>query len=297
MDIQTLDKDFVIEEAMSKSQRLVEELRILLVYQDLVTGKGLEFERLRPYVAGDEASQIDWNALARTGDLYTQIFNEERMLDVVIVVDLSDSMTVGTTEILKNEYASILATTLSRTALDAGDQVGLIARSGQSEITVETTYSDEVPVRVASMLSEPENWGGENDWDEIERVMMSQFNEETYVFVISDFISSEDKIIEFMRQSNEKFRGVFGMMVRDPTDSFLPEGIGKAYMSDPDTGEVSLVDVDKIRDDYNDRAMKQEARIDKKIESTGGNFFKIHTDQDFIDEFAAYLDRKGKEWK
>ncbi|MEF8880305.1 MAG: DUF58 domain-containing protein, partial [Candidatus Nanohaloarchaea archaeon] len=112
MEISTLDEHQVIEEAMAKSQRLVEQLRFLLNYQDLVTGKGMEFERLRPYVAGDEASQIDWNALARTGDLYTQIYKEERMLDVLIIVDVSDSMTVGTTEILKNEYAAIVATAL-----------------------------------------------------------------------------------------------------------------------------------------------------------------------------------------
>lgn len=297
MKVSTLEQGQVIEEAMAKSQRLVEQLRFLLNYQDLVTGKGLEFERLRPYVPGDEASQIDWNALARTGDLYTQIYTEERMLDVVIVVDISESMAIGTTEILKNEYAAIIATTLSKTALDAGDKVGIIARSSEAEITIEPEYSDELPIQIAKKLSQPENWGGKIDWEQMERVMLNHFNSETFVFLISDFISDEDQMIEFIRESQEKFQGVFGMMLRDPTDSYLPKGVGKAYMSDPATGKVSLVDVDKVRDDYNERAKKQEARVERKIESTDGKFFKIHTDEDFVDEFASYLDRKGEEWK
>jgi len=101
----------------------------------------------------------------------------------------------------------------------------------------------------------------------------------------------------FLLQCNNKFRGVFSIMVRDPLDSRLPEGVGKAYLSDPETGEIDLVDLNEVRDDYNEKARKKEARIQRKIESTGGYFFKTHTDQDFVEKFAKFLDQRSESWK
>jgi uncharacterized protein (DUF58 family) len=295
--VSTLEPKMVVEEALKNSKRLVQQLRILLVYQQIVTGKGLEFERLREYVPGDEAKMIDWNSLARTGDLYTKIFKEERMLDVVFVVDLSKSMTIGTTEVVKNEYASIVATSLARTALDAGDKVGLIGFSEGRKATIEPSLSDEIPFQFARTLSDEDIYGGEADWGSVKESVMSSFGSDTFVFVISDFVNENDQMYDFLMQCNDKFRGVFSIMVRDPLDSHLPEGVGKAYISDPETGELDLVDVDDIRDEYNERAAEKEAKIQRKIESTGGHFFKIHTRDDFVEKFAKFLDQRSKSWK
>lgn len=296
-EVSTLEPERIVEEALRNSKRLVEQLRVLLVYQEIVTGKGLEFERLREYVPGDEAKMIDWNSVARTGDLYTKIFKEERMLDVVFIVDLSKSMTIGTTEITKNEYASIVATSLARTALDAGDQVGLIGFSDERKVTLEPSLSDEIPYQFAEALSEEKIYGETAEWSELITSMMSSFDEETFVFVISDFVHETDAMYDFLLQCNNKFRGVFSIMVRDPLDSKLPEGVGKAYISDPETGEIDLVDIDEVRDDYNKKARDKEARIQRKTESTGGYFFKTHTDQDFVEKFAKFLDQRSKSWK
>jgi uncharacterized protein (DUF58 family) len=296
-EVSTLEPRRVVEEALKNSKRLVEQLRVLLVYKEIVTGKGLEFERLREYVPGDEAKMIDWNSLARTGDLYTKVFKEERMLDVVFVVDLSKSMTIGTTEIVKNEYASIVATSLARTALDAGDEVGLIGFSDERKVTVEPSLSDEIPFQFARNLSEESIYGESANWEHLKTSVLSSFSSDTFVFVISDFVNDSEKMYDFLMQCNDKFRGVFSIMVRDPLDSRLPEGVGKAYISDPETGEIDLVDVDEIRDDYNERARKKEAKVQRKIESTGGHFFKIHTDEDFVENFAKFLDRRSEQWK
>lgn len=291
--VSTLEPKEVVDEALKNSQRLVNDLRSLLVYQEIVTGKGMEFERLREYVPGDEAKMIDWNSVARTGDLYTKIYKEERMLDVIFLVDLSKSMTIGTTEILKNEYASILTTTLAKTALDAGDKVGLVGFSDERKVTLEPTLSDEVPYQIAESLSEEEIYEDEADWDEVKTSILNSFGSDTFVFVISDFVHETDGMYDFLLNCNERFKGVFAVMVRDPLDSHLPEGVGKTYLSNPETGEIDLVNLNDVRDDYNKKAREQEARIQRKIESTGGHFFKIHTDEEFVAKFAKFLDRRS----
>lgn len=292
--VSTLEPKEVVEEALRNSKRLVDDLRALLVYQEIVTGKGMEFERLREYVPGDEAKMIDWNSVARTGDLYTKIYKEERMLDVIFLVDLSESMTIGTTEIVKNEYASILTTSLARTALDAGDEVGLIGFSDDRKVTLEPTLSDEVPYRIAEALSDEEIYGSRADWGNMKTSVLNSFDEDTFVFVVSDFVHENEEMYDFLMKCNERFRGVFSIMVRDPLDSKLPEGVGKAYISDPETGEIDLVDVDEIRDEYNEKTRKKEAKIQRKIEGSGGNFFKTHTDDNFVHKFAKFLDQRVK---
>lgn len=290
--VSTLEPDEVVEEALKNSKRLVDDLRALLVYQEIVTGKGMEFERLREYVPGDEAKMIDWNSVARTGDLYTKIYKEERMLDVIFLVDLSKSMTIGTTEMVKNEYTSILATSLARTALDAGDEVGLIGFSDERKITLEPTLSEEVPYQIAEALSNEQIYGNEANWKEMKTSILNSFGADTFVFVISDFVHESEEMYDFLMKCNERFRGVFSIMVRDPLDSRLPEGVGKAYISDPETGEIDLVDVDKVRDDYNEKARQKEAKIQRKIEGAGGHFFKTHTDENFVHKFAKFLDQR-----
>ncbi len=294
-EVSTLSPDKVMEEALASSKRLVEDLKILLIYQDLITGKGLEFERLREYSPGDEARMIDWNSLASTQKLYTRIFKEERMLDVVFVVDVSTTMTLGTTELLKNEYAAILAATLSKTALDAGDEVGLISFADNLRETFEPSYTDESPYHIAEKLCKEEIYGGKANWGMLRETF--QADDETFIFVISDFMNDTDEMYDFLLQSVNRFNGVFCIMVRDPLDSHLPEGVGRAYLSDPMTGEVNLVDVDEVREEYNRKAAEQEARVQRKIEAAGGHFFKIHTDENFVDRFAKYLDQRARLWK
>lgn len=296
MSQRVLETDEVMERALKDSQRLEEQIRLLLVYKEIITGKGLEFERLRQYVPGDEARMIDWNSLARTNKLYTRIFKEERMLDVVFAVDTTKSMGTGATELLKTDYASIVTVSLARTVLKAGDKAGMVVFSDSIGEMVETSYEEEMPYSMAKKLSETELSGENVDWRALRDQIVNNFGQDTFVFVISDFVDESDEMYEFLEVCNEKFRGVFTLMIRDPLDTELPEGVGKAYLSSPDSSETQLVDVDDARERYNERAAEQESRIEKRVESTGGYFFKLQTDEDFVEKLATSLDRRQELW-
>lgn len=289
-----LSRSDIIEEAEKNSLRLKERIRLLILYKKIVTGIGVEFDRLRKYVPGDEARLIDWNSLARTGKLYTKVFEEDRLLNVVIIQDFSESMSVGTTEILKQDYASIVSTTLAKTALEAGDKVGFVAFADDIKETKSPTVSEEVPYAIAGESEKKGVFEGEADWEKLSRHVIPRYGEETFIFVISDFVDDLEGAEKFLVQASEKFRGVFTVMVRDPLDSKIPEGAGQVYLGSPGDGEKMLVDTDEIRGKYNEKARAQEERIRDRTHSLQGEFMITHTDEDFTKSLSTYLDERQK---
>ena len=295
LEVSTLPIKTLVKETVTRVQRLIETFRLDLVYYQIITGKGLEFDRLREYVEGDEATSIDWNSLARTTKPYVKVFKEERMLDVVVVLDVSNTMLFGTTDYTKNEYASIIASVIGFASQAAGDKIGLIMFSDKVKASLEPSLSMDNFYIMTRMLSDKRNYGGVRDWESIKDIILKSFGPDTYVFFISDFIGADIRLFTLRDDMRVKFRGVFNIMVRDPLDSYLPKGIGYMYMSDPNTGEVALVNVDKIRDEYNRKAREEEDYVKNKSRAIDAEFMKVHTDEEFVRPFIAYLKSREKE--
>lgn len=296
LNISTLDFNTIIAETVKKVWKMIEIFRLNLIYYKIVTGKGLEFDRLREYVEGDDASMIDWNSLARTTKPYIKIFKEERMLDVILVIDVSNTMLLGSTKYTKNEYASLLASIMGFSALSAGDRLSAIMFSDKVKSFLEASLSQDNFFILSRMLANKRNYGGVKDWRVLSKPILGSYGPDSYVFFISDFIGANEYLYDLVSKMVNKFKGVFCMMIRDPLDSYLPEGIGYIYLSDPDTGEVALVDADKIREEYNEKAAKEEREIEIRLKGVGAEFMKLHTNKDFVDEFIKYFQGKGKTW-
>ncbi len=295
LEVSTLPIKTLVKETVTRVQRLIETFRLDLIYYQIITGKGLEFDRLREYVEGDEATSIDWNSLARTTKPYVKVFKEERMLDVVVVLDVSNTMLFGTTDYTKNEYASIIASVIGFASQAAGDKIGLIMFSDKVKASLEPSLSMDNFYIMTRMLSDKRNYGGVRDWESIKDIILKSFGPDTYVFFISDFIGADKRLFTLLEDMRVKFRGVFNIMVRDPLDSYLPKGVGYMYMSDPNTGEVALVNVDKIRDEYNRKAREEEEYVKNKSRAIDAEFMKIHTNEEFVRPFIAYLKSREKE--
>ena len=120
---------------------------------------------------------------------YDVVFKEERKLDVVTVLDVSNSMLIGTTPLLKNEYASVIASILSYSAILCGDKAGLIMMSNEVKKVIEPLLSTDNFFTIVRCLSDKENYGGVMDWALLNK-MFSYLGPDTVVFIISDFILS-----------------------------------------------------------------------------------------------------------
>ena len=289
--VNTLQFHSLLDIINKNVSKLIETFKLKLVYLKIITGKGLEFDRLREYTPSDDANSIDWNATARTTEPYVKVFKEERMLDVVIVLDVSNTMLLGTTPLTKNEYASVIAGILCYTAINSGDKSGLIMFSDKIKFILDPSASMDNFYSMTRIMSEPKYYGGVKNWDCIPEVLLKTFGPDTVVFLISDFMSTNPRMFDDLQKYSNKFRAVFGIMVRDPRDSELPEGIGSMYLADPDTGKIVLVNVDKIREQYNMLAKRQEAFIERLFKNAGAYFFKVHTNENFVDAFIKFFNR------
>lgn len=296
-NIPVLDFNTLLHKSTSYVSKLTDILKFHLIFHKIITGKGLEFDRLREYVPGDDAKLIDWNSFARTTKVFVKVFKEERLLDAIFMVDVSNTMLFGTTEYAKNEYSSIIASTLSMASNLIGDKNGLICFSNEVKAVVEPKMGIDSVLEIVKVLSDKRTYGGIKSWDAISSVAMENLSPESYIFLISDFIGADERLYDFISKATSYFRAVTLIMVRDPLDSYIPKDIGYVYLADPETGEISLVNTDKIRDEYNRLAQKEEKEVETQASRYGAYFIKIHTNKDFVDEIAKFLTKRLKEWR
>lgn len=277
LNVSTLEFSDLWKKSIINVWKLVELLRFQFIYYKVITGKGIEFDRLREYTEEDDAKFIDWNSYARSGKPHVKIFKEERMLDIVYIVDLSTTMTLGTTEIVKNEYASILTTTLALVSHTLGDRVCMIGFSDEIKVFIDPSTTIDTVLQIAKVLTDKNIYGGNKRWGVITHAVLETFGPDSFIFILSDFIGPKQELYDFVMKASNKFEGVAGIMIRDPLDSYIPEGIGKIYIQDPSSGEIALVDADKIRKEFNENAKKEEQEINNKFISSGALFTKVYT--------------------
>ncbi len=266
-------------------------MKMKFIYLTLITGRGLEFEKLREYTPQDDARLIDWKATARLAKPFVKVYKEERMLDVIVLLDVSNTMLLGTTEYLKNEYALIVAGILANAALMAGDLVGILAFSDARKLFYPPSGREDQLYIALKMLTQERYYGGRKDW----RVLINLLpvlRKETVLIVISDFIGTlnDPFFQEFVSFAAERVMRVIGFMVRDPVDSRLPKGVGKMVLRDPVTGEIMLVDVDKIREKYEAEAAREEKFVEEKFRAANAPFIKTYTNKSFVQTFVKVLE-------
>lgn len=291
LQVNLLDFNTLVSIINKNIAKLLELFKLKMVYFRIVTGKGMEFDRLREYTDSDDASSIDWNATARTTKPYVKVFKEERMLDIVLVIDTSNTMLIGTTPMTKNEYASVVAGILGYTAVNAGDKLGAIFFSDKVNFILDPSNSMDNFYSMIKLMTKKENYGGRKNWSSISKILLETFGPDTVLFILSDFMKTSPQMFNDLEKFANKFKAVFGIMIRDPRDSELPKGVGNIYLEDPDTGRISLVNVDKIRDKYNMLAKRQEEFVEKVFRNAGAYFFKIHTNEDFVDMFIKFFNK------
>ena len=277
IEVQTLPFKQLWDLSIKNVWKLIDIMRFQFTYYKVITQRGIEFDRLREYTPGDDARFIDWNAYARTGKPHVKVFKEERKLDIIFVLDTSTTMTLGTVEWTKNQYASVLITTMALAVQALGDKVALISFSDGIKHLIDPSLSIDTVLQMADLLCRRETWGGRKEWEKIVHPILETFSMDSYLFIISDFIGEKSGFYDFLLKAANHFAGVGGIMVRDPMDSHIPEGIGRIYIQDPETGEIVLVDADEIRYEYNAEAEREEREINRKFVEAGALYTKTLT--------------------
>lgn len=282
--VNTIPFDELAQQVATNSGYLTEFFRLNIIYYQLISGKGLEFDKIRLYNPGDDTRRIDWKIYARTKELNIRTYKEERDIDIIILLDGSNSMLVGTKQYTKNEFGSIIGGIIASAAVDAGDQVGGGVFSSENQVLLDPEADF---IHLLNVFSDKENFGGQKRWTKLASELLSTYPENAIIFIISDFIDSKPEL--FLPELATKFTRVYGIMVRDPVDQEFPDNIGPIYLKDPDTGRVILADSKEAKEEYRQLNAKEIEHIKDLFHQYGQRCFMITTEEDFSTAFIKAM--------
>lgn len=289
----TTSKEEMVDEVDAEVRRVSKVFRFILKYREQFRPSGIEFSDLRTY-NNDDASRIDWNSSARLNELYVKEFEEEQDMDVFIVLDVSDSMTFGTAEKLKSEYCAVLTSTLAYASVDMAVDVG-VGLFGENEEFIVPDSGEAQYQKILGEVTDPENYGGEFDLEYALDEVMKRIKENTFIFVVSDFIQPGEEWEPIMKVMSEKYRNVFNLMVRDLRDFKLPE-TGNVRFQASDGEQELVVNTNRVKDKFEAEVEEQEQEVRQEISESGADFLKINTRDNFAAQLVSYFDEKGGGW-
>jgi hypothetical protein len=138
-----------------------------------------------------------------------------------------------------------------------------------------------------SIMSDKKFYGGKKDWAKLANTLITNYDEESIVFIISDFIDTNPE--EFVPNLASYFSKVYGIMIRDPIDDILPHGVGRMYIKDIDSISTYLPNLEKLREEYRILNLKNVEKMRETFHKYDQLFFKIQTDEDFGTGFIKAL--------
>ena len=267
-------------------------------YHSTFKGQGVEFDEVRPYVAGDDVRSIDWNVTARTGMPYIKRFSEERELTVLFLVDVSGSQSYGSKTRSKAELAAEVASLLALTAIRNQDKIGLILFSDKIVKYIPPRKGRQSVMRlVREVLAAEDDATGGTDITGALRFLNGVQKRRAVVFLVSDFqcgssddASAYEKLLRVVARRHD----VIAIPVSDPAENELPLA-GLAELEDPETGELLLVDTadSKVRTAFAEAARKEVEERDRFFARNGIDNVPVSTDRPYIQSIRALFKRRA----
>lgn len=272
------------------SERLV-STNVVGTYKSVFKGRGLEFASYRQYNEADDANLIDWKASMRTNSLLIKEFEEERNVNVFLLIDASSSMVFGSTTKLKNEYTAELAAAIAYTVLQAGDSLGYAMFSDKITEKLPPSTGSAQFYRLSKTITESKNYGGGYDFVEALKFVLNYLKGSAIIIVLSDFIGLKGDWQKYLRMVSHKF-DLIGIMVRDPTDRFLPDVSGNIIFGDPFSNDQIVVNVQKVREEYRNYVRRQEMALREVFIRAKADFLPLSTDEHFVKPITDFFKRR-----
>ena len=270
-------------------------------YHSTFKGQGVEFDEVRPYIAGDDVRTIDWNVTARTGVPYIKRYSEERELTILFLVDVSGSQSYGSRSRSKMELAAEVTALLALTAIRNQDKIGLVLFSDRIVKYIPPRKGrDSVMRLVREVLAAEDEAKGGTDVEGVLKFLNGVQKRRAVVFLVSDFIagsrdaSAADGLARLLR-ATARHHDMICVPVSDPAESTLPD-VGLVELEDSETGELMLVDTSsaKVRKAFAAKAESDREELTKFFRKTGIDTLDIATDKPYIDGVRALFERRAR---
>ncbi|MFN8258674.1 MAG: DUF58 domain-containing protein [Bacteroidales bacterium] len=249
-------------------------------YHSAFKGRGMAFSEVREYQYGDDIRNIDWNVTARFNHPYIKIFEEERELTVMLLVDLSDSKEFGSQKLLKRELMTEIAAVISFSAIQNNDKIGVIFFSNKIEKYIPPKKGKKHILRIIRELIDLRPDNKATNIAEALRYLTNVQKKRTIAFVISDFIDSGFQ--DALRIANHK-HDIIALRVYDKRELDLPD-IGLVKMRDAESDSFMWIDTSDstIRKLYRDTWLKADAELKDIFSRAAVDNVSIRTDEDYV---------------
>lgn len=260
-------------------------------YRSVFKGRGMNFEEVREYQAGDEVRAIEWNVTARLGEVrgeaYVKKFTEERELTVMLVVDVSASGDFGSVNLSKRELAAEIACLLAFSAIRNNDKVGLLLFSDHVELFIAPKKGRAHTLRLIReiLFFEPKG-KGTNPADAL-RYMNRIVHRRSVAFLLSDFQAPDfSKELSVTSQRHD----LIAVRIVDPREQELPD-LGRVTLEDAETGEQIEINTSSraVRAAYLREVQEREARWDREFRKRRIDSIPLRTDQDYVPALRTFF--------
>jgi uncharacterized protein (DUF58 family) len=261
-------------------------------YHSVFKGRGMEFSEVREYQIGDDIRFIDWNVSARMGHPFVKVFEEERELTVILMVDVSSSGDFGTYQQMKGEIATEICALLAFSAIKNNDKVGLIIFTDRIEKFVPPRKGKRHVLRVLRELLYHKPQGKGTDISLALEFLNRVANRRSVVFLISDFISQDyQKALQIANKRHD----LVAITITDPREIELPN-VGFIELEDAETGEILLVDTSDAatRTAFTQHSSAGKAERDKMLRSMNIDAIDIRTDISYVEPLIRFFRMRAR---
>lgn len=263
-------------------------------YHSVFKGRGMEFSEVREYQFGDDIRNIDWNVTARFGHPFIKIFEEERELTVMLLVDLSGSLIFGTIEKTKQQVAAELSAILAFSAMKNNDKVGLLLFTDKIEKFVPPRKGRKHVLRIIREVLSFEPEGKTTSLKNALEYMNNAIKKKSIVFLVSDFMDSGyEKILRVVGKKHD----LIGVVLDDQRENSIPK-IGLIKLTDAETGEERWLDTSSKKFQKELASYKWNNMQKLKSLFTSGKIdnIEVHTGENYVKPLVQFFRMREKRW-
>jgi len=250
-------------------------------YHSAFKGRGMTFSEVRDYQFGDEVRTIDWNVTARFNDPYVKVFDEERELTVMLIIDVSGSEDFGTTEKTKKDLALELAAVLSFSAISNNDKIGAIFVTDKMEKYIAPGKGKKHALIILRELIEFKPTSTGTNLSEGLKFFRNTQKKRSIAFVLSDFMDSNN-FMEALKVARRK-HDMVALRLVDDAEMNLPS-MGIVQLFNAETGQTTWINSSskKAQDLHKKNFQDFEEQVNKEFKKSGIDCATISTEEDFI---------------
>lgn len=260
-------------------------------YHSAFKGRGMTFSEVREYMPGDPIRSIDWNVTARLSEPYVKVFEEEREITLMLIIDVSGSENFGSKSQVKRDLITEVAAVLAFSAAQNNDKVGVILFSDRIEKFIPPKKGKTHILRIIRELIDFTPEGTGTDINEALKFFSNVTKKHSIAFLISDLMSDDYK--KSLQIANKR-HDMVTLITKDRAEDILPD-LGLIPMKDAESGQTRWIDSSnrKIREEYAKAKKIHQLKTEDVLRKSGVDFTDLYTGQSYVKPLMQLFKQRG----